>query len=217
MREWRIREALTAFERGEVPWPRRAPGRHPAARDESPRLRPWARAATGSRAREQGSADARGGFRPLTVVADAGPLIALAKTGGLETSSDDPRVSVPPAVHAEAIRIGRERGAADALRRRLVGDGSSARRARRDGGSRSRRVGLERRWIEPRDRPERVQVRRRDAAGRTGRPRRRRAGGRGTAVRAVGGRHACYTLDGYSGSRSTPTSSGLIGVSFRGA
>jgi predicted nucleic acid-binding protein len=52
----------------------------------------------------------------LTVVVDAGPLIALAKTGGLETLFRlHPRVSLPPAVHDEAIRIGRERGAADAL------------------------------------------------------------------------------------------------------
>lgn len=52
----------------------------------------------------------------MTVVADAGPLIALAKTGGLATLFRlYPRVSVPPAVHDEAIRVGRERGAADAL------------------------------------------------------------------------------------------------------
>ncbi len=52
----------------------------------------------------------------MTVVADAGPLIALAKTGGLETLFRlYPRVSIPPAVHTEAIRIGRERGAPDAL------------------------------------------------------------------------------------------------------
>jgi predicted nucleic acid-binding protein len=52
----------------------------------------------------------------LTVVVDAGPLIALAKTGGLETLFRlHPRVLVPPAVRDEAILIGRERGATDAL------------------------------------------------------------------------------------------------------
>lgn len=52
----------------------------------------------------------------MTVVADAGPLIALAKIGGLETLFRlYRRVSIPPAVHDEAIRIGRERGATDAL------------------------------------------------------------------------------------------------------
>lgn len=47
----------------------------------------------------------------MTVVADAGPLIAMAKIGGLEALFRlFPRVSIPPAVHDEAIRIGRERG-----------------------------------------------------------------------------------------------------------
>lgn len=52
----------------------------------------------------------------MTVVADAGPLIAMAKIGGLEALFRlFPGVSIPPAVHDEAIRIGRERGSADAL------------------------------------------------------------------------------------------------------
>jgi predicted nucleic acid-binding protein len=52
----------------------------------------------------------------LTVVADAGPLIALAKIDGLEPLFRlYPQVSIPPAVHDEAIRSGRERGAADAF------------------------------------------------------------------------------------------------------
>lgn len=52
----------------------------------------------------------------MTVVADAGPLIALAKVGGLETLFRlYGRVSIPPAVQEEAIRLGRDRGAQDAL------------------------------------------------------------------------------------------------------
>jgi len=52
----------------------------------------------------------------LTVVADAGPLIALAKIGGLQALFQlFSTVSIPPAVNNEAIRIGRDRRAADAL------------------------------------------------------------------------------------------------------
>jgi len=52
----------------------------------------------------------------LTVVADAGPLIALAKIDGLEPLFRlYPHVSIPPAVHDEAIRSGGERGATDAV------------------------------------------------------------------------------------------------------
>lgn len=52
----------------------------------------------------------------MTVVADAGPLMALAKIHGLEALFQlFPSVAIPPAVHDEAIRRGRELGAADAI------------------------------------------------------------------------------------------------------
>jgi predicted nucleic acid-binding protein len=52
----------------------------------------------------------------LTVVADAGPLIALAKIDGLEALFRlFPHISIPPAVQEEAIRKGRDHGLADAL------------------------------------------------------------------------------------------------------
>lgn len=52
----------------------------------------------------------------MTVVADAGPLMALAKIHGLEALFQlFSSVAIPPAVHDEAIRRGRELGAADAI------------------------------------------------------------------------------------------------------
>ena len=52
----------------------------------------------------------------MTVVADAGPLIALAKIGALDILFRlYPKVLIPPAVHQEAIATGGERGAPDAL------------------------------------------------------------------------------------------------------
>ncbi len=51
----------------------------------------------------------------MTVVADAGPLIALAKIGGLETLFDlYPQIITPEAVYQEAVREGRRAGAPDA-------------------------------------------------------------------------------------------------------
>lgn len=52
----------------------------------------------------------------MTVVADAGPLIALAKVDGLDVLVGlyQP-ILIPPAVHAEAVEAGRELGAPDAL------------------------------------------------------------------------------------------------------
>ncbi len=52
----------------------------------------------------------------MTVVADAGPLIALAKIGALDILFRlYPKVLIPPAVHREAIATGVDRGAPDAL------------------------------------------------------------------------------------------------------
>lgn len=51
----------------------------------------------------------------MTAVADAGPLIALAKIGGLETLHRlHPEVFIPPAVHWETIEQGLARGEPDA-------------------------------------------------------------------------------------------------------
>ena len=56
----------------------------------------------------------------MTVVSDAGPLIALAKIGGLETLSQlYPRVLVAPAVYREAVEVGLDRGDPDAEALRL--------------------------------------------------------------------------------------------------
>jgi len=51
----------------------------------------------------------------VTVVADAGPLIALAKVGGLSVLfSVFPEILIPPAVYAEAVAVGLQRGEPDA-------------------------------------------------------------------------------------------------------
>lgn len=51
----------------------------------------------------------------MTIVSDAGPLIALAKIGAIETLFQIyPRVLTPAAVHAEAVTAGLELGARDA-------------------------------------------------------------------------------------------------------
>jgi predicted nucleic acid-binding protein len=51
----------------------------------------------------------------VTVVADAGPLIALAKVGGLPVLfSLYPEILIPPAVHAEAVIAGEQRREPDA-------------------------------------------------------------------------------------------------------
>jgi uncharacterized protein len=56
----------------------------------------------------------------LTVVSDSGPLIALAKIGGLETLSRlYPKVLIAPAVYREAIEVGLQRGDSDAEGLRL--------------------------------------------------------------------------------------------------
>lgn len=55
----------------------------------------------------------------MTVVSDAGPLIALAKIGGLKTLHRlYPRILIAPAVYREAVEVGLHRGDpdADALR-----------------------------------------------------------------------------------------------------
>ena len=52
----------------------------------------------------------------MTVVADAGPLIALAKIGALDLLFRlYPKILIPPAVQQEAIAAGRDRSAPDAL------------------------------------------------------------------------------------------------------
>ena len=52
----------------------------------------------------------------MTVVADAGPLIALAKVGGLHALlSLYPEILIPPAVHAEAVIAGERRRDPDAM------------------------------------------------------------------------------------------------------
>lgn len=104
VRELRIQEALAAFARGACSLAFAARKADIPLREMIPSPTLTGSSRDWLRRQGRGSADARGGCRALTMVVDAGPLIALAKTGGLETLFRlHPRVLIPPAVRDEAI------------------------------------------------------------------------------------------------------------------